>query len=231
MTEQASVSIKEARTAGGMTQKALADAVDGVSAKDISAAERGLKELTDEQMGAIAEATGVDPELLVATKDEPMADPAQFAEVAAPNMDDEDILELFDAADPAAKAAALSVLKGDTPQSKGILDSLMPMLAGIMGDTLGGDMGGNPLVAIIGFLASEDGKAFMGTIKGVLDNFTGVFGEIGARSEENQEPRRTYNSILAFTFFYTVAIYVLLIGFYYWQGRLDLTLGEGITLS
>ena len=53
--------IKEARNAAGMSQKELAAAVPGVSATDISKAERGLIELSPEQLQAIAAATGARP--------------------------------------------------------------------------------------------------------------------------------------------------------------------------
>ena len=51
--------IKEARTNAGLSQTALAAQVDGVSASDISKAERGEKELTQTALKAIAKATGV----------------------------------------------------------------------------------------------------------------------------------------------------------------------------
>lgn len=51
--------IKQARTDAGMTQEQLARKVKGLSANDISRAERGEKELTQEQLKAIAKATGV----------------------------------------------------------------------------------------------------------------------------------------------------------------------------
>lgn len=51
--------IKEARTAAGLSQTALAEYVDGVSGSDIGKAERGEKELTQAQLKQIAKATGV----------------------------------------------------------------------------------------------------------------------------------------------------------------------------
>lgn len=51
--------IKEARTNAGFTQEQLAKKVDGVSASDISKAERGEKELTQAALKQIAKATGV----------------------------------------------------------------------------------------------------------------------------------------------------------------------------
>ena len=51
--------IKEARTNAGLSQTALAELIDGVSASDIGKAERGEKELTQAALKAIAKATGV----------------------------------------------------------------------------------------------------------------------------------------------------------------------------
>ena len=51
--------IREARTNAGLTQEQLAKKIDGVSAADISKAERGEKELTQAALKAIAKATGV----------------------------------------------------------------------------------------------------------------------------------------------------------------------------
>lgn len=51
--------IKEARTGAGMTQEQLAKKVDGLTAADISKAERGEKELTQTQLRQIAKLTGV----------------------------------------------------------------------------------------------------------------------------------------------------------------------------
>lgn len=51
--------IKEARTAADMTQEQLARKVSGLNANDISKAERGEKDLTQEQLKKIAKATGV----------------------------------------------------------------------------------------------------------------------------------------------------------------------------
>ena len=51
--------IKEARTAAGFTQTSLAAKIKGLTASDISKAERGEKELTKEQLKSIAKLTGV----------------------------------------------------------------------------------------------------------------------------------------------------------------------------
>ena len=50
--------IKEARTNADLTQEQLARKIAGLSANDISEAERGLKDLTQEQLKQIAKITG-----------------------------------------------------------------------------------------------------------------------------------------------------------------------------
>ena len=59
MANKVGALIKEARTGAGLTQEQLAKKVDGVTASDISKAERGEKELTQTQLKMIAKATGV----------------------------------------------------------------------------------------------------------------------------------------------------------------------------
>jgi len=51
--------IKEARTQADMTQEQLARKISGLSASDISLAERGQKDLTQAQLKQIAKITGV----------------------------------------------------------------------------------------------------------------------------------------------------------------------------
>ncbi len=51
--------IREARTAKGLSQEKLATGIEGLTASDISKAERGDKELSQAQLRAIAKATGI----------------------------------------------------------------------------------------------------------------------------------------------------------------------------
>ena len=199
-----------------MTQKELAAAVDGLSAQNISEAERGLKELTDEQLAAIAKATGsasLSPETV---KDEaPSAPPA--AEAASADVK-ADILKLISAVDPAVKQAAASVLKGETTKSKGVLDDVLPAAVGMMES----NKGGNPLLAIIGFLASEQGRTFLGTLKVMVGNITEAFGQGDAADGMDQDGRKSLDSLLVFTFAYSIAMYILLLSFYFWLIRKDI---------
>ena len=96
--------------------------MDGLSARAISEAERDLRELTDEQLAAIAEATG--SESLLGKAEEA---PAEESE--ALTIDDKEILELLSAAPPTVKKAVLSVLKGEDDPATAITG----MLGGILG--------------------------------------------------------------------------------------------------
>ena len=59
MANKVGALIKEARTGAGLTQEQLARKIKGISADDISKAERGQKELTQAVLKEIAKATGV----------------------------------------------------------------------------------------------------------------------------------------------------------------------------
>ena len=59
MAKKVGVLIKEARTGAGLTQEQLARKIKGISADDISKAERGEKALTQAVLKEIAKATGV----------------------------------------------------------------------------------------------------------------------------------------------------------------------------
>ena len=136
MSEQIGASIKEARLAAGMTQKELAEAVDGLSASAISKAERGLKELTPEQIAAIAEATGSES-LLGEVKEAPVEEEAPTEEEAIgaeleAAADDKEILDLLGVAGPIVRGAVLSALKGDKGNDDPIA-AITGMLGGILG--------------------------------------------------------------------------------------------------
>ena len=65
MAKKVGVLIKEARTGAGLTQEQLARKIKGISADDISRAERGEKELTQTILKEIAKATGVTQKSLI----------------------------------------------------------------------------------------------------------------------------------------------------------------------
>ena len=153
MANKVGALIREARTAAGLTQEQLAKKVDGVTASDISKAERGEKELTQTQLKLFAKATGVTQASLLnaaksgtaakkpsTTAKKPAATAkkpaASTAKKPAAKKEEEikltaaekKLLELYRAADKNTKDAALKVLKGEK-------QDLLSLLGG--GDLLG----------------------------------------------------------------------------------------------
>jgi transcriptional regulator with XRE-family HTH domain len=65
MAEKVGTLIRKARTDAGLTQEQLARKIKGLSADDISKAERGEKDLTQAMLREIAKATGVTQKSLI----------------------------------------------------------------------------------------------------------------------------------------------------------------------
>ena len=120
--------IKQARTDAGLTQEQLARKVKGVSASDISRAERGEKELTQEQLKLIAKATGVTQKsLLEAAKGSSSKKKTSSSSVSKTSMKvtatERKLVELYREADSATKKEAMKLLKGSAGES--VLESLL----------------------------------------------------------------------------------------------------------
>lgn len=119
--------IKEARNSAGLTQEQLAKKVGGLSASDISKAERGEKALTQEQLKGIAKATGVTQKSLLdaakGTKQTASKKTASKKTTGSkkPTEKKEETLtatekkmvELYRAADSNTKKAVMDLLKGE----------------------------------------------------------------------------------------------------------------------
>ena len=119
--------IKEARTEAGLTQELLARRITGVSASDISQAERGLKDLTQEQLKQIARITGVTQASLLnaakgSTAKKTSSAGAKTMKVTAT---EKKLVELYRKADTDTKKAALNMLKGDEDLTELFLENLM----------------------------------------------------------------------------------------------------------
>ena len=138
--------IKEARTNAGLTQAQLAAKVDGVSASDISKAERGEKELTQAALKQIAKATGVtQSSLLNAPKGASgksgktssggkTGSSGKASEEYKLTAAEKKLIDLYREADSDTKKAAVSLLKGEKAEG-GILASLF---GGAVDTLLGG---------------------------------------------------------------------------------------------
>jgi len=138
--------IKEARTEAGLTQEQLAKKVKGATASDISKAERGEKDLTQDQLKAIAKATGVTQKsLLDAASSKSSSSSKKTSSSSAKKTSssssssskktssggtsvkvtatEKKLLELYRAADSDTKKKAMNVLKGEEDES--LLGSLL----------------------------------------------------------------------------------------------------------
>ena len=114
--------IKEARTNAGLTQEQLARKISGLSASDLSKAERGEKELTTEQLKAIAKATGVTQKsLLDAAKGRSSVSVKPPAGANTSSMQvtatEKKLVQLYRAADSQTKKEVMATLKGETVET------------------------------------------------------------------------------------------------------------------
>ena len=152
--------IKEARTKAGLSQEKLAAMIDGLSASEVSKAERGDKELTQAELKAIAKATGVTQKSLLeaagfvsSTAKKPAAStakkPASTAtkKTATAKTTDEmkltaaekRVLTLYRAASASVRKDAEAVLKGEkqvqdeggNPLMEGLLGGALDVLANL----------------------------------------------------------------------------------------------------
>ena len=119
--------IKEARTEAGFTQEQLARKISGLSATDISEAERGLKDLTQEQLKKIAKATGVtQASLLDAAKGTRKTSASTASKTSMKvTATEKRLVELYREADSDTKKSVLSLLRGNNIVAEELLDTLL----------------------------------------------------------------------------------------------------------
>jgi transcriptional regulator with XRE-family HTH domain len=119
--------IKEARTEAGFTQEQLARKIAGLSATDISEAERGLKDLTQEQLKKIAKATGVTQASLLDAAKGTKKTSASTANKTSMKVTatEKRLVELYREADSDTKKAALKLLRGQNIVADELLESLI----------------------------------------------------------------------------------------------------------
>ena len=148
--------IKAARTGADMTQEQLARRISGLSASDISLAERGEKELTQAQLKKIATLTGVTQASLIdaakaesgsakktttAKKTATAKTPASANSTMKVTSTERKLVEAYRLADSDAKKRAMNILKG---QEDGVLESILGSgdIADTVEDVLGNVLGG-----------------------------------------------------------------------------------------
>ena len=128
--------IKEARTDAGLTQEQLARRIAGLSASDISEAERGLKDLTQEQLKQIAKITGVtQASLLNAAKGTKKTTTSSASKTSMKvTATEKRLVELYREADSATKKSALKLLRGENVAVDTLLESLIDGVTDIFTD-------------------------------------------------------------------------------------------------
>lgn len=125
--KKAGTLIKEARTEAGMTQEQLARKIAGLSASDISLAERGKLDLTQEQLKKIAKALGItQSSLLNAAKGSSSTKKSTAAKSSMQvTATERKLVELYRKASSDEKKAALKALKGQNSLTEEIFESLL----------------------------------------------------------------------------------------------------------
>ena len=121
--------IKEARTDAGLTQEQLARKISGLSATDISEAERGLKDLTQDQLKKIAKATGVTQASLLNAAKGSSSSSSKKTTASKSSMQvtaaEKKLVELYRKADTKTKKEVLNLLKGEESLADGLLETLL----------------------------------------------------------------------------------------------------------
>ena len=141
--------IKEARTGADLTQEQLARKISGLSASDISQAERGQKDLTQAQLKQIAKATGVTQASLLnalkgtsstakkttaakstaakrtTTKKASISSSAGTKSTVKVTAAEKKLLELYRDADSETKKEVVKLLKGEGSNTDSILEGIL----------------------------------------------------------------------------------------------------------
>ena len=125
--------IKEARTEAGLTQEQLARKISGLSASEISAAERGVGDLTQEQLKKIAKITGVtQASLLNAAKGTSSGKSTAAKSSMQVTATERRLVELYRKATTAERKEALKALKGESSLADDIMESLIDSVADML---------------------------------------------------------------------------------------------------
>ncbi len=119
--------IKEARTEAGLTQEQLARKIAGLSASDISAAERGQKDLTQDQLKKIAKATGITQASLLNAAKGTTAKKTSSASKSSMQVTatEKKLVQLYREADSDTKKKVMNLLKGKDSLAGDLLEDLL----------------------------------------------------------------------------------------------------------
>jgi transcriptional regulator with XRE-family HTH domain len=125
--------IKEARTEAGLTQEQLARRIAGLSASDISLAERHQKDLTQDQLKQIAKITGVtQSSLLNAAKGTSSGKTSGSKSSMQVTAAERRLVGLYRKATTEERKDALKALKGESSLADDIMESLIDSVADML---------------------------------------------------------------------------------------------------
>lgn len=131
-TKKVGTLIKEARTNADFTQEQLARRISGLSAEDINLAERGKKDLTQEQLKQIAKITGVTQASLINAAKGSSAKKTSSSNSSSASKtsymvtaEEKKLIQLYRKADAATKSSILNLLKVKENATEMILEGLM----------------------------------------------------------------------------------------------------------
>ena len=116
--------IRQARTGAKLTQAALGEAI-GLSAAEISKAERGELQLSQAKLKAIAKATGVTQGSLLSGDREATAAPKSEGSTVKLSAAEKKLVKLFRSATDEQKSDALRILNGEKTEVEQLVDSLL----------------------------------------------------------------------------------------------------------
>ena len=125
--------IMEARTEAGLTQEQLARRIAGLSANDISLAERHQKSLTQDQLRQIAKITGVtQTSLLEAARGSTAKKTSGSKSSMQVTAAERRLVELYRKASTEERKDALKALKGESSLADDIMESLIDSVADML---------------------------------------------------------------------------------------------------
>ena len=116
--------IRQARTGAKLTQAALGEAI-GLSAAEISKAERGELQLSQAKLKAIAKATGVTQASLLSGDREATPGPKSEGSTVKLSAAEKKLVKLFRSATDEQKSDALRILNGEKTEVEQLVDSLL----------------------------------------------------------------------------------------------------------
>ena len=244
--------LKKARIAADMTQKELADAVEGVSQKDISKAERGITDLTPEQLRAVAEVLGTTEEDLTADEETgtPEEDLTADEETGIPEehltADEEESVsedapeetsetaetETSEDAGPEAADEPEAIPKAEDNTIMDLFRTADPARRKAAISVLKGEKQACPDIMSLfaGMMSGVNSGDFIKKMNDFINSETGKsvintfkgMAANGMKTKETPSEKSIFGSLPTFTYCYSVTIYVLFLSFYFWQLRTDI---------